>query len=251
MEPFGIQVALYLFLAGLAAGVGFWSSWFLSKKGAVKALLASLVCALIGAVFLILDLTRPQDFWLVLSEGNLTSAISWGARILMLFLLSGFFVWTCARRSRDLGLDKMEALGLWFFRLTAVGLAAYPGLVLRQGKAYPLWQEGLLPIIVPLSAFHFGLLIPLFFLDESSALRKRLLKWETILSALLVLVLLVLFASAGAGALVWILILGGGAILPLALAITKPEKTLLVRTLLAVAGLYAIRHWLVIGGQLG
>ncbi len=251
MEPFGIQVAFYLFLAGVAAGIGFWSSWFLAQSRGRNALLGGLLCGVLGAVFLILDLTRPQDFLLVLTEGNLTSAISWGARILMLFLLSGFFVWVSFRGKENSSAGKLETLVLWFFRLTTIGLAVYPGLVLRQGKSYPLWQEGLLPIVISLSVFHFGLLIPLFLMKESSEHRSRFRIWELVLGGLTVLTLLLLFLSAGAGVMVWILVLGLGALIPLVLAITKPEKTLLLRTFLIVAGLYGIRHWIVIGGQLG
>ena len=99
MAPFGIQVVIYLFLAGVAAGAGFLASFSLgsgkraSFEGGRRALVLSLLCALVGAVFLILDLTRPGDFLVILTEANAASAISWGARILGVFLLSGFFVW--------------------------------------------------------------------------------------------------------------------------------------------------------------
>lgn len=246
MEPFGIQVVIYLFLAGLAAGSGFWGSLNAASVGGRRAITLSLLCAMLGSIFLVFDLTLPQDFLLVVTQGNPGSAISWGARILTIFILAGIFVRVASRQGEALkGLDKV---GLWIFRSMAIGLAIYPAFVLRQGEAFALWQQELILPLVVVSSFHAGLLLPVF-LDQQRKLAPWEIKAEIALGGLqlLLLAILLLKTSGSIGAWIWALVVG--TLVPLVFVFLKSERTLIPRVFLVLVGTFAMRHWLVIGGQ--
>lgn len=264
MLPFGIQVVLYLFLAGVAAGAGLWGSYRLagggSSQGGRRAIEIALACALLGSLFLALDLTRPQDFFLVLTEANSSSAISWGARILVSFILAGFFVRVAAggsgedsSSSSESGLSGWDLVGLWFFRITALGLAIYPGFVLQQGDAFPLWQHPLLIPLIAVSALHAGILIPAVFAksrNEKPAQRNPERKWEIVFGCLQFVILGALLFQTSDSLLLWIVALTLGTLLPLVMVIRRPCCHLRVRLFFILLGLFAMRYWVVMSGQI-
>ena len=206
MVPFGIQVVIYLFLAGIAAGAGFMGSVALASgqrapfEGGRLALTVAIVCALVGSVFLILDLTQPGDFLLILTSANPSSAISWGARILVLFIFSAIFVRVTVRNWDEAdvqrGFKGGEVVGVWLLRLSALGLAFYPAFVLRQGEAYALWQNALLIPLIAVSAFHAGLAAMLF-VTKCEECKRKARTFEIILGMLQLIFLGAMLVSAG------------------------------------------------------
>jgi len=258
MTPFGIQIVLYLFLAGIAAGSGLLGSLAMATgkaapfAGGKRALSIAIACALIGAVFLILDLTRPGDFLLILTTANSRSSISWGARILVVFILAAIFVRISIRNwgqaEIENGFKGNDFAGVWVLRLAALGLAIYPAFVLRQGEAFSLWQNPLLIPLIAVSAFHAGTAVMLVannFSDDERKARPT----EVILGTLQLLLLVVVLVQEGGSLLAWSTAMLLGTFVPLTLVILKPKSSLALRSLLILVGTFAIRYWLIAAGQ--
>jgi len=258
MAPFGIQIVIYLFLAGIAAGAGLFGSFALASgkvapfQGGRRSLLLAVFCALVGSVFLILDLTRPTDFFLILTSANTGSAISWGARILVLFIFSAIFVWVTIRNWGESeiegGLKGADTLGLGLLRLSALGLAIYPAFVLRQGEAFPLWQNSLLIPLIAVSAFHAGVAAMLAITPCADCKRKARAV-EIGLGAVQLLLIIALLIVEGGPAFAWGAILVIGTLVPLVLVVVRSETTLPLRAALILLGAFAFRYWLIAAGQ--
>lgn len=255
MQPFGIQIIFYLFLAGIAAGAAFFASLSLTSRkevpfrGARHSLVLAIACALTGSVFLILDLTRPADFFLILTSANAGSAISWGARILVLFTLSAIFVWTIVRSWNQSEIERgfvgTDLIGLWLLRIAALGLAIYPAFVLLQGDAFSLWQN---PFLVPLlatSALHSGLSAHLL-ISRSSDCESRFRTVEFVLGIAQIALLMAMFSSPHLTLIYFLAMFCTG------IAISFPGdkfKAPIYRHLLAVVAAFLIRYWLISAGQ--
>lgn len=259
MEPFGIQIVFYLFLAGIAAGAGFMGSLALKSRKTVafadgkRAIVLAIICALAGAAFLIFDLTRPSDFWLILASANASSAISWGARILVVFSLSAIFVWATVRRWGEPeiagGFRGVDAIGLWLLRLASLGLAVYPAFVLRQGAAFPLWQNSLLLPLIAVSAFHSGVAAMLL-LSKWVDCKRKARGLEIVLGAAQLLLLTGVLVVEGARPLTWGCVFAVGTLLPLLIVLIRPNSTLGMRVTLVLLGAFAFRYWLIAAGEL-
>ena len=258
MTPFGFQIVIYLFLAGISAGAASFSSFALAARkvaafhGGKRSLVVAILCALTGSVFLILDLTRPADFVLILTSANSESAISWGARILVLFILSAIFVRVTVRnwgeREVETGFKGTDLIGLCLLRLAALGLAIYPAFVLRQGEAFPLWQNSLLIPLLAVSAFHAGVAAAVW-ITPCVECKRKARSGEIVLGAIQLLLLVALLIGEGGSAFAWGVILVIGTLIPLLLVVLKSESTLPVRVFLILLGAFAFRYWLITAGQ--
>ena len=87
-------IAIYLFLAGASAGAMFFAvllKHFCLKEKAyqsgfiIAACIIAAISVLAGLGVLVLDLTKPWDFWKILVFYNPTSVMSMGVIILMLY----------------------------------------------------------------------------------------------------------------------------------------------------------------------
>ena len=277
MFPFGVQIVAYLFLAGLAAGMALFGSFApddaadgtavgtsvngggngyeRETPGGRQAIGWAAAFSLAGAAFLVGDLERPATFSLILFEANPTSAIAWGARILVVFCLAA--VAASLPRGRWSGLDLAT---LWILRLSAVGLCVYPAFVLRQAHAYPLWQSPVLVPLITVSSLHAGA-CAVAMLGPSPTLFAHTQTAERVLGALqLVLALLFMFdaiAAAGAGtavvtqspAIFWGAFFAAGTAIPLFAVAFRPGLAQPLRCALVVFGSLALRYWLVAAGQ--
>ena len=170
------EVAAYLFLGGLVAGVMVLSGLLLLRRGdsgdgrsRALALLpwAAPVLLSLGMFFLWLDLENPWNafrFYLVFRP---TSVMSWGAWILLaIYPVSILLAWRTTPVSiREAGLDvvgrmggrvlrTVEALDAWVDAhtrtvavagiLLGIGLGVYTGLLLGTMAARPLWNSAIL-----------------------------------------------------------------------------------------------------------
>lgn len=239
MEPFGVPIVIYLFLAGVAAGAGFIGSFALASAEGRRTVGSAVLLAMVGAVFLISDLTKPTDFFLILTKANNASAISWGARILTFFILSGSFLWIATRGTgRPSSVDLLVA---WLFRVASLGLAVYPAFVLRQGEAVTLWQHDLLGPLIAVSALHAGIAVARIARIDADKNRRSP---EVALGALQFGLLATVLVTAGGSVLAWGVAFGVGTLLPLAFVLIRPAQTCMLRPILILAGMLAMRYWI-------
>ncbi len=258
MNPFGFPVVLYLFLASLAAGAALFGSMALDSRSATRfqggkrALFLALGCSVVGAVCLVLDLTRPAEFLLILTSANPASVISWGARTLVLFIFSSLYVWTTVSgwNSSTIknGFRGTDLAGLWIMRIAALGLAIYPAFVLRQGGAFPLWQNWAVIPLITVSAFHVGVTATAW-MTPPAPTDQGIRKVEIGLAATQTLLVAALLTGGSSSPLAWVLILIVGSFLPLALAALRFQSTLPLRVGLVLSGTFALRYWLIAAGQ--
>ena len=235
----GVEIAWYLFLAGLGAGA-FAFSVFVAHRypNAVKtrrfARFAAPIVVLVGLVLLMVDakagFQHPLRFALLLH--NPASIMTWGVVFLACFLVVSFLV----------ALLELIKKPVWSW-LTTAGVvlsfcvAAYTGVLLGVVNAFPLWNNGVLPILFVVSAYSTGaalVMIGAQIFEPQLAEDMRSLKgvhWGVALVEV-VLVAALLFVTAYANAvtnttvmgivsgswapLFWIGFVGIGLVLPLA-----------------------------------
>lgn len=118
-----------------------------------------------GFPFLVLDLERPQMFVYVLIYFNPKSVIAWGARGISLYFFIVSAVAFMYYRAKVTGRDPAGALAL-LRTLLVIGVlilalftGLYPGYVLNQGVARPLWAQPVIPILFLFSGLHMGLAV--------------------------------------------------------------------------------------------
>ena len=155
----GPMIAWYLFLAGASAGA-FLTSTFVEAKypESVKMRVAGRIIAPIfvgiGLLMLMLDaeagLHNPlRFFWLISNPGSVMT-------------LGVYFI--CVYMPVALAVAVLEILKkrvpkwlTWIGIVAAFAVAAYTGFLLGVVKAYPLWNNAILPILFVVSALSAGL----------------------------------------------------------------------------------------------
>ncbi|MGE3536450.1 MAG: NrfD/PsrC family molybdoenzyme membrane anchor subunit [Candidatus Tectimicrobiota bacterium] len=189
--PWGILIAVYFILAGLAAGTTLVGEWLqpddertavaLTWRLSWVTLLALLACG----VLLIADLGQPQRFFLMLTSfKNLGSAMSIGAKLIAckscLVLLSLYLL---ARRRRALAAgDLTLAPGLTsavytvvpiLLTISSVCLAMYPAILLAHTWSAPLAASSGAALLFVSTALVMGLATATL-LTRDTALLARL-----------------------------------------------------------------------------
>ncbi|UCE03575.1 MAG: polysulfide reductase NrfD [Candidatus Latescibacterota bacterium] len=184
------EVALYLFLGGLAAGImiitgamrlrdrnAAWSSHLALLSWCAPLLLS------LGMFFLWLDLENPFNALRFYATFSWHSPMSWGAWILLLvFPVSILFAWTQTRRSASGRLARFDAwarereapLAAWNVA-GGVALGLYTGILLASLAARPLWNSALLGPLFLVSGASTGAAFLLLFRlrdDERLALGR-------------------------------------------------------------------------------
>lgn len=255
MYPFGMPIVVYLFLAGVAAGMALFGSVAASssdpdeERGGRTAVAWAAACSLVGALFLVADLDRPGDFGIVLLTANPASAIAWGVRILVVFLFSAFAVALPSGAWR--GLDTGS---LWTLRAAACGLAVYPAFVLRQADAFVLWQGSMLVPLIAISSLHGGACAVASIGRESRA-SERARSAERVLGGLqLLLACLFIVGVAGVvermpAAVFWLVVVVVGTLVPLCAVGMRQRSAVAGRCALVLLGAFALRYWLLAVGQ--
>ena len=253
----GVPVILYFFLAGLAAGASLHgvtralSEDAASRKAGLGSLSLAVGLIAVGAGLLTLELERPSDVWMLIFHANPHSAISWGVRIIVAFVLCCFYCWSVVRGGVQP--NRRERVALRAAQVLAVLLASYPGIVLIQAEAIPMWSSWLLVPLLAVSGVHAGLVLSKWLAGEEPLERR----WEIgfIAVTLLMFVLLVLDRADsadlvrldGIGLIAVIGVVGIGMLAPVILILMNGSRTL--RAICVVAGCLALRAWLIYGGQ--
>lgn len=177
------HVALYLFLGGLVAGLMIFSAWLRLRKyegvyrGILMADLLSLPLLAGGLLLLWLDLARRWNAWRFYATFQVTSAMSWGAWILLFCMILlglrllthvptpapattalGRVVKPIWRMIAGLGRFIAKANPLWDILniLLGIGLGIYTGVLLSTIPARPLWDSLMLPVLFLVSGLASG-----------------------------------------------------------------------------------------------
>lgn len=181
----GWHIAIYLFLAGLAAGAvmialivkwnrhesntgSIWDA--MVKAGAITAPIA----ITIGLGLLILELSKPFSFYWILIKYNLMSVMSWGVIALLVFTPFSYlfavmiFEDDIDRSSGILGYLKpvtavirrfafySKGVEIFIFILALV-IGLYTGFLLGAAAKVALWNTPALPLLFLLSGFSSGI----------------------------------------------------------------------------------------------
>ena len=139
-KEWGWLVITYLFLGGAGAGL-FLASLYLGHPWA-EAL--GLLLLIVGTLFLMLDLGRPERFWRAFFRAR-TSWISRGCYCISALILLGGLNVLMEINERDLGIfTTLFRVGA---AVMAVAVMIYTGFVLSPSAAIPFWNSTFFPII--------------------------------------------------------------------------------------------------------
>ncbi len=167
-ETFGTLIAIYFYLTGLSAGsfiistlsYGFGFERFkpLGKIGIVIATLL-LVAA---PMFLLAHSGQKFRVWHLFVYLNFTSPITWGSFLLILYPLNcivyGFFMFRGRKQlTRTFGLIGIPL---------ALMVHGYTGFILAFGKARPLWNSSIMPLLFLVSAMVSGIAMMIIVSDH-------------------------------------------------------------------------------------
>ncbi|GLP95432.1 cytochrome c nitrite reductase subunit NrfD [Paraferrimonas sedimenticola] len=173
-------IAWYLFLAGVSAGaVTFaiflkhiklgWAA-YRSPYFQAAAIIAP-ISIFLGLGILVVDLTKPLEFWKILVFYNPRSVMSMGVLVLMVYQLVLFLWLGCAFQQPIMEWVEQRAPKLqpWLERLwrfeaaytgvlviLAVSLGAYTGFLLSALVGYPMLSNPVLPLLFLISGLSSG-----------------------------------------------------------------------------------------------
>lgn len=282
---FGFGTILYLFAAGAGAGLyvvqacvdprndlrthGPRDAQLLARKLIILA--PVLVC--VGSLFLVLDLTRPDRFFLVFRNPD-TSLISFGACLIVLFVALSAVENGLWSSSGHAVARVSFAIRIGAF-LAAVGIMLYTGFFLMSMRAVPFWSSVFVVLLFTASSLSSGLALLMLLYSVSfrrshmPPFMRRASLADTVLLAT-ELVLLVVFAAVqlrGAPASAeacwrlltgdvawafWIMLVGVGLVVPLAIDIAKGRDPLPVafalKSVTVLVGCFFLRYCIMEAG---
>ena len=201
----GPMIAWYLFLAGASAGA-FLTSAFVEVKypESVKMRVAGRIIAPIflgiGLVMLMLDaeagLHNPlRFFWLIANPGSVMT--------LGVYFICVFMPVALVSALLEVLKKPVPKWLTWIGIVFAFAVAAYTGFLLGVVKAFPLWNNALLPILFVVSALSAGLaatsLVGLLVDRERFEQMWLIKKSHVILSAIEMVVLATMLVIVSAG----------------------------------------------------
>ena len=201
----GPMIAWYLFLAGASAGA-FLTSAFVEVKypESVKMRVAGRIIAPIflgiGLVMLMLDaeagLHNPlRFFWLIANPGSVMT--------LGVYFICVFMPVALVSALLEVLKKPVPKWLTWIGIVFAFAVAAYTGFLLGVVKAFPLWNNAVLPILFVVSALSAGLaatsLVGLLVDRERFEHRWLIKKSHLILSAIAMVVLATMLVIVSAG----------------------------------------------------
>ncbi|BDM66056.1 polysulfide reductase [Shewanella sp. NFH-SH190041] len=292
-------IAVYLFMAGLSAGsmlVAIGLKWYKQARGlpseglpVIKAAaVIGPVAICLGMALLVLDLTKPFEFYHILLNYNLTSVMAWGVIALLLYIPLVFVFTALVFEQQVLKFapwlgsilticHKAEGtLNKVIFAL-AVCVGVYTGFLLSALISYPILNTAVLPALFLVSALSVGsagniLVATLFFSKKESDCIEQVHRIEYPVAFNEALCLVLLFvglnfsgpaAQAATAAITtgtwagvfWLGVVGLGLAVPV-LATTLAPKSwrhskgfLITVSSCTILGVLALRHFVVYAGQ--
>lgn len=288
----GLMIVIYLFSAGLSAGAMITSNLSylyggqdFERVGRVGALITPFPISL-GLGVLVLDLGSPFNFYQLFLTLELSSPMSYGSWLILLFSIFSviyFYLWL-PKRFQLVGqthqLEKWKKHLAKVMPFLSVSVASYTGLLLNAAVR-PLWNAPLLPVLFLVSALSTGVAAVILIATLSPWKRARhkelqaLTKADAaliILECLLILLMIMMgrfssesesmaFSSLLFGHYAWIfwlLIVGLGLILPLLLELMELKNKIPVKwtwpvtissSFLVLFGGFFVRYIITYAGQ--
>ena len=282
-ETFGTLIAIYFYLTGLSAGsfiistlsYGFGFERF-KPLGKIGIVIATLLLAA-APMFLLAHAGQKLRVWHLFVYLNPTSPITWGSFLLMLYPLNcvvyGFFMFRGQKRlTRTFGLIGIPL---------ALMVHGYTGFILAFGKARPLWNSSVMPLLFLVSAMVSGIAMMIivsvirdrFFTKEHavntdilSAL-ARMLGWCLVFDLFLTSTEMAVhgISHLGAQESVALLLTGPfaglflllenlmGKVIPMLVMLSPRARRavplLLLASILVMIGIYTMRYNVVVGGE--
>lgn len=199
----GLWVAMYLFLAGLAAGAYMLAAFdYLFNvpqfKGTGKTMLwAALVTLPAGLASIGMDLGHMDRIWKVYLQPNFTSFLTlmvWGYTIfLILILLSVYLAFTQPDK-------KVMKIVMWIGFVTSILVAGGVGFLLGGNASRLFWHVGLLPIQFPVFAVASGVALMLvivgWFMPTLESKQREALLWTLAIVSIVTSVIKLYFLVA-------------------------------------------------------
>lgn len=290
--PWGLMIVIYLFTAGLSAGAMITSNLaFLYGGQEFKrvshwgAYLSPFPISL-GLGLLVLDLGSPFNFYQLFLTLQLSSPMSYGSWIILVFTtlsLFYFYLWlpeAYQKVGQTLQLERWKKRLAKLMPFLSIAVASYTGLLLNAAVR-PLWNAPLLPILFLVSALSTGVAAVILISSLSPWKRARhkelhvLTKADAgliILECLIILIMIVMgkFSSASEamafGSLLfghyawvfWLLIVGLGLIIPLFMELMELKEKIPVKwawpitissSFLVLFGGFFVRYVITYAGQ--
>ena len=291
-------IAVYLFLAGLSAGsilIGLWLKWTdktpydtAGEKPILKAaaLIAPIIICL-GLACLVLDLTKPFHFWVILIKYNFTSVMALGVIALLIYTPLAFAYAIIVFKDELGSLPFIPAIAniLVSFRkpielflfIMALIVGIYTGFLLSAMNSYPMLNTAILPALFLFSALSAGAaannLVSLSFFsaeldgNQSVAMHKMELPVICLEMLFLFLIFVGLYFQGGAALeavaslvngiwakVFWVGVVAIGFGIPL-LSMTLPKSLqqarfiAIVVALCSLSGVLSLRHFILYAGQ--
>ena len=168
--PFGPLVILYLFLAGLSAGLFLLSAlgevwgWKPMRQLSVPAGIMALATIIPGGFSLLLDLGQPLRAIHLFLSFTPQSVMSWGSYILLIYsIIAVAYVWLAWRNdSRKKAWGKAGVIA-------SLALGMYTGVLIAVAPGHPLWNSAVIPVLFLVS----GLVAALSLLNIAQVLQPR------------------------------------------------------------------------------
>ncbi|WP_095497405.1 NrfD/PsrC family molybdoenzyme membrane anchor subunit [Paraferrimonas haliotis] len=291
-------IAVYLFLAGLSAGSLLVAiavrKLTNSDQGAIEssitkaAAIIAPVSIMLGMACLVLDLTKPLYFWVILLNYNLESVMSLGVIVLLLYIpLTLVYSVNVFKAELSKLVPKYATVitaisgyrGLLEATLVvlAIMVAAYTGFLISALNSYPMLNTSVLPALFLFSALSAGaaanslLGLTMFGAtthDDAISVSHRFEVPVVVMEALFLIMLFsTLYFSGGAAALAvsaltegvwaavfWIGVVAIGFGIPLASQLlpheSKHRKVVAISVASAsLVGVLALRHFVIYAGQ--
>ncbi len=172
------EIALYLFLGGLAGGIIFFAAYFVitgkQKEMPTAVKWASFIAPLaliVGLSSLFYDLHHKLYFWRLYTTVRFTSPMSWGAWTLLIITPLSI-IWTASYMKEmfpgwdwkfnflnrfEKWVNKKRVPFAWVMLFLSIIVAVYTGILLSAFNARPLWNVSILGPLFLVSGFSTGL----------------------------------------------------------------------------------------------
>jgi len=251
LHIWGWQIAVYLFLGGMAAGVMVLASLLRGTSRAARWMIFIAPLALsVGMNALFLDLEYKLHVFRFYTAFRLTSPMSWGSWILLLIYPA-----TILYGLRPTELLRKLNLGL------GIALGAYTGILLGTLTARAAWSSLFLAPLFLASGISAGAAIALLLpLDERE--RDTIRRWDLLAIGVEAVVLALFFLDLKRGAaslffggpytaVFWSIVVIAGLAVPAALEVIESKQRIhlaIAPALILIGGL-ALRWILVLAGQ--
>jgi len=195
------QIALYLFLGGLAAGILFFASYYViigkEKQMPTTVKWATIIAPfalVLGLAALFWDLTHKLYVWQLYTTIRLTSPMSWGAWTLLVITPMSI-VWVASYMKEmvpgwdwklkilnqfETWIIKIRVPFAWIMMVLSIILGVYTGILLSAFNARPLWNTSILGPLFLTSGLSTGL-AAIMWMSKDEHERKALSRIDLIL----------------------------------------------------------------------